>query len=143
LFVDTKLVFRPIAGWLFCIGLIFLTPLLFSCGQKRDEQRLGEDSSLLAKLYCEAKTLRIQRFELADQIRFEEDKPEGQGQMGLSSRLDSLKQLISPLADQTKILADSINALQQRFYQQAYYAKEKRKLLDQAFQKRIEEICPE
>ncbi len=137
-------IFNQDAGRLFCVGLICLNPFLFSCDQKRDEQRLDEDSSVLADLYCEAKSLRIRRFELADRIRFAEDSTlEGHGDLGSTLHLDSLKQLISPLADQTKILADSINALQQRFYQQGYYAKEKRKLLDQAFQKRIEEICPD
>lgn len=98
----------------------------------------------MADLYCEAKSLRIRRFELADQIRFAEDSAqEGKGDLGSTPRLDSLNQMISPLADLTKILADSINALQQRFYQQDYYTKEKRKLLDQAFLKRIEEICPD
>jgi len=91
--------------------------------------------------------LRMQRFELADQIRFTEDSlskiKSDDGQAAFILRLDSLQKLVDPLAVKTKILADSINATQKGFYQKSYLTKETRLVLDQAFQKRIDEICPD
>jgi hypothetical protein len=146
LFSGTGLNYTPIAGGLIGLGLLCIIPFLLSCNPNREEQRLDDDSSLLARLYCEAKTLRIQRFDLADQIRFTEEsllEGGGQGLPELSTRLDSLKKLVIPLADQTKVLSDSIDGLQQKFYRQAYSSKMQRKRLDLAFQKWIELLCPD
>lgn len=127
--------------------IFFLTSAFYNCGTKTNELQLLVNSQLLAGLYCEAKFLRIQRFELADQIRFAEDslsKIRSDDQhTTLILRLDSLQNLIEPLAKQTKALADSIHATQQGFYQKFYNTKEKRTVLDQAFQKRIQENCPD
>lgn len=101
---------------------------------------------MLANLYCKAKEIRIQRFGLADRIRFTEDSlamNEFRSNPQLQKRLDSLSAYIEPLTTLTQIFSDSIHNTQQRWYSQFYNSAEKKKLLDLAFEKAIKKICPD
>lgn len=101
---------------------------------------------MLAQLYCEAKLLRIQRFELADQIRFLEDSMalhRDEQHPVLSRQLDSLNTLIGPLSISTKVLADSIESTQKAWYTKKYQTPDQKKKLDQGFQKAITILCPD
>lgn len=125
---------------------IVLTTSVAGCSTCRDQHRMEQDSKRMANLFCEAKTLRIQRFELADQIRFAQDAlPElrDQKRQLIRLRLDSLIALVDPLALKTKIMAERIDSIQQGYYKGRYRDNQKKKELDLAFQKAIEELCPD
>jgi hypothetical protein len=130
------------------IGAILLWSLLYSsfgCRHQTKTLSLDQDSKLLATLFCEAKLLRLERFQLADQIRFTEDSilqfPEKQKYF--QPLLDSMNKLIEPIHQKTKDKAEQIKLLQKKLYDSIYISKEDRIFLDQEFLKVSKEMCPD
>ena len=111
-----------------------------------DLLNIDRDSKHWAALFCEARELRNRRFELADLIRYAEDtlkKMQNDQAYTHSARLDSLRVLVQPVTAKSALLADSIASLQQKLYASTMHSQKARKSLDQAFQKAIQEICPD
>lgn len=128
-------------------AVLFLSLLLssFSCKHQTKTLSPDLDSKLLATLFCEAKLLRLERFQLADQIRFTEDSllqfPEKQKYF--RPLLDSMNALIEPLHQKTKEKAEQIKLLQKKLYDSIYISREDRIFLDQEFLKVSKEMCPD
>lgn len=128
------------------LTLLLICCFLLKCGTNPDIQNIERDSKYWAALYCEARELRGRRFELADLIRYAEDtlmKMQNDQANIYSARLDSLRALVQPVTVKTALLADSIASLQQKLYASTLHSQKARKNLDQAFQKAIQEICPD
>lgn len=131
-------------------AIVIIFPLIgcfiLTCRTNPGLQDFDRDIRHWAALYCEAKELRNRRFELADLILYAEDTfkkvPKEQANT-FYARLDSLRSLVQPVTDKTALLADSIASLQQKLYAPTLHSQKARKNLDQAFQKAIQEICPD
>lgn len=125
---------------------LFLSLLLssFSCKHQTKTLSPDLDSKLLATLFCEAKLLRLERFQLADQIRFTEDSLYNfRKTKVLSASPGFHERAYRTSSSKNKEKAEQIKLLQKKLYDSIYISREDRIFLDQEFLKVSKEMCPD
>lgn len=114
--------------------------LVMSC-QKMDQAQLEKDAQLMAKLECEARQLKEERFKVANDIRFMEDSL-AKNKIGLSlqkaAEIDSVKEYYTL---RTGELADKITKTMDSLFSTTYHSPEERQQLDEATEKVLQKIC--
>ncbi len=118
--------------------LIALTVSLVSC----DENSVrDEDIDLMAELECQARQLKEQRFQVANELRLRGDSlmkaniPLTEAQ---KAEEDSLKQT---LTEQTGQLATRLTFVMDSLFDARYKSIEQREAFDVAVAKKLDEIC--
>ncbi|GHB88065.1 hypothetical protein [Persicitalea jodogahamensis] len=118
--------------------LIALTVSLVSC----DENSVrDEDIDLMAELECQARQLKEQRFQVANELRLRGDSlmkaniPLTEAQ---KAEEDSLKQT---LTEQTGLLATRLTFVMDSLFDAHYKSIEQREAFDVAVAKKLDEIC--
>ncbi|RDB05733.1 hypothetical protein [Runella aurantiaca] len=125
-----KLFYWVIIG---CIGLL-------SC-EKKDGGQFEKDVQLMANLECEARQLKEERFNAANDIRLMEDSlakhhlPLSPAQ---SQRIDSVKTAYTLRTGQ---LAEKITKTMDSLFAVSYKTIEQRQAFDAATEKKLQEVC--
>lgn len=125
-----KLFYWVIIG---CIGLL-------SCEKKADAP-FEKDVQLMANLECEARQLKEERFNAANDIRFMEDSlakhhlPLSPAQ---SQHIDSVKTVYTLRTGQ---LAEKITKTMDSLFAVSYKTTEQRQAFDVATEKKLQEVC--
>lgn len=119
--------------------LVSLTVLFFGCAN--DVVR-DEDVALLANLECQARQLKEQRFQVANELRLRGDSlMKANIPLTEAQRMeeDSLKQTLTV---QTGTLATRLTFVMDSLFEAHYQTIEQRESFDKALAKKVGEICP-
>ncbi|MBK9107429.1 MAG: hypothetical protein IPM92_03355 [Saprospiraceae bacterium] len=120
---------------------VFIISFCFAgCHQKNGSNENTDQIIELAELFCRAEALKNERFVLADQIRFLEDSTLiDTSNVELKSQMENLRTSANQIILKTKLLADSVLALQNHIYHGL--EPEAKKRLDQEFLLQINKLC--
>lgn len=114
---------------------------LTSCSDKIDDKTLALDAERIATLQCEARHLRNERFDTANNIRLRE---EDMLQKGVKMTPDLLHQndsIAKDLTQRTSNLASKITHTLDSFWKNKYKTREQRQELDKAVEKIVAVKC--
>ena len=122
------------------IGVCLGSLAVMSC-QKMDQTQLEKDAQLMAKLECEARQLKEERFKAANDIRLMEDslaKNKLPRSAAKSAEIDSVKESYTL---RTGVLADKITKTMDSLFANSYHTPEERQQFDEATEKVLLKIC--
>ncbi|WP_428666280.1 hypothetical protein [Runella sp.] len=122
------------------ICLIITALFLGRCG-KDEKVQLEKDAQLMAVLECEARQLKEERFDAANEIRFMEDslaKHHIALTASQSKHIDSVK---NEYTLRTGQLANKITKTMDSLFAVSYQTPEQRQTFDAAVEKRLQEVC--
>ncbi len=124
-----------ISVWTISLGILVL-----SCG-KNEREQLEKDAQLMAVLECEARQLKEERFQAANDIRLMEDSL-AKHHIVLtdvqSHQIDSVKNAYTLRTGQ---LADKITKTMDSLFAVSYQTVEQRQTFDEATEKKLREVC--
>lgn len=122
------------------VGVILSSLLVLGC-KKDNQAQLENDAQLMAKLECQARQLKEERFKVANDIRFMEDSLT-KNKLRLSPKkiaeIDSVKESYTI---RTGELADKITKTMDSLFSTTYHTPEERQQLDEATEKVLQKIC--
>lgn len=121
-------------------GLLLLGFVVTNC-QKIQQDQLHQDAQLMASLECEARQLKNERFNAANEIRFMEDslaRHKVQLSVAQSAKIDSLK---TSYTLRTGQLAEKITKKMDSLFTATYHRAEERQQLDDEIEKVLKTIC--
>lgn len=122
------------------VGVILSSLLVLGC-KKDNQAQLENDAQLMAKLECQARQLKEERFKVANDIRFMEDSLT-KNKLRLSPKkiaeIDSVKESYTI---RTGELADKITKTMDSLFSTTYHSPEERQQLDEATEKVLQKIC--
>jgi hypothetical protein len=122
---------------------ILLFPFLglTSCSDKIDEKSIALDAERIAVLQCEARHLRNERFDTANNIRLREEDMLKKGVKMTPILLHQNDSIAKDLTQRTSNLAAKITHTLDSFWKNKYQTREQRQELDKAVEKIVAVKC--
>lgn len=124
----------------YSICLMISALFLVRCG-KDEKAELEKNAQLMAVLECEARQLKEERFNAANEIRLMEDslaKHHMELTVSQNQHIDSVK---NEYTLRTGQLANKITKTMDSLFAVSYQTPEERQMFDVAVEKRLQEVC--
>lgn len=124
---------------------MFLFPLLglTSCTNKIDEKSIALDAERIAILQCDARHLRNERFDSANNIRLREEAMLRKGEKITPAQLHQNDVVAKDLTQRTSEMATKITRTLDSFWKNKYKTIEQRQVLDKAVEAIANIKCPQ
>lgn len=124
---------------------LFLSLLLglTNCTEKLDEKSVALDAERIAVLQCDARHLRNERFDTANNIRLREEDMLKKGIKMTPALLHQNDSIAKDLTQRTSELAAKITHTLDSFWKNKYKTREQRNILDKAVEKTVNIKCPQ